>query len=111
MPLLTTKTLPPGGWFYEQFDATGQKSLKKFHTNGPFNDFCNEILAMRSGNLLSGADIDTVKSDVDTYQCTRLGNDPRFCTSSSGPVTQAQAGFLAVSPAGGCGSCGGQKLA
>jgi hypothetical protein len=107
MPLLTTKNIPPGGWFYEQFDAA-QKSLKKFHANGPFNDFCNEVLSMRAGNLLPGADLDTVKRDVDTYQCTRLGNDPRYCARGSGPVTLPQATFLAVA-APGCGTCGGSK--
>jgi hypothetical protein len=107
MPLLTFNNLPPGGWFYEQFDAAG-KSLKKFHTNGPFNDFCGEVLAMRAGNLLPGADLATVKRDVEAYQCTRLGNDPRFCRANSGPVTRSVSTFLAVA-APGCSTCGGQK--
>ena len=107
MPLLTTKTLTPGGWFYEQKDAAGAP-FKKFHTHGPFDDFCRSILAVRQGNGLPGADLATVMADVDRYQCNRLGNDPRYCGQGSGPVTRADATFFSPGTPG-CSTCGGTK--
>lgn len=108
MPLLTINTLPPGGWVYEQFKDGAL--FKQFRSQGPYTDFLKGILSVRTANALPGATEADVDADVKTFTCTRLGNDPRFCGAGSGPVTQPKTGtFMAVSPSGSCGGCGGHK--
>lgn len=79
---------------------------------GPFDDFCNQVLMVRTANGFPGADISTVSFEVNVSQCERLGNDPRYCVSGSGPVrTNTSATWYGTGdPAGGCGGCGGQKV-
>lgn len=107
MPLLTTKTLPPGHWRFEQLDAAG-KSLRKFHSSGTFLSFCKEILQVRLGNGLARATIEEVMADADAAQCTRLGNDPRYCGSGSGPVQRGPIAVYGGAPKP-CLGCGGKR--
>jgi hypothetical protein len=111
MPLLTTNALPPGGWVYEQ--PKDGLPFKQFREMGPFKDFLQGILSVRTANLLPGATLAEVDSDVQNYTCARLGNDPRWCAAGTGVVTQqpTEATFYAVVPRRGCGGCGGQKIA
>lgn len=107
MPLITTQTLPPGGWRYQQFRADGTP-FRYFISMGPFTDFCADILLCRQSNNFPGADIVTVQNDVNQAQCQRLGNDPRYCAPGSGPITVNTApAWLATAGPGGCGGCGG----
>ena len=105
MPLLTTKTLPPGGWAYAQLDASG-RLFKGFRASGPFDDFCKEILNVRLGNNLPNATLDSVVADVHNSQCLRLGNDPRYCVDVNRPATAAS---IAASKPKGCRTCGGKR--
>lgn len=108
MPLLTTNALPPGGWVYEQ--TKEGLPFKQFREMGPYKDFLQGILSVRTANVLPGATLAEVDADVQNFTCARLGNDPRWCGVGSGPVTQPTAAtFYAVSPVGNCGGCGGQK--
>ena len=111
MPLLTTNSLPPGGWVYEQF--RNGVLFKVFNSMGPYADFTKGILAVRSANVLPGATLPEVDLDIQNYTCNRLGNDRRWCGASSGAVvTQpTESTFYAVVPkGGGCGGCGGSKV-
>jgi hypothetical protein len=109
MPLLTNNTIPPGGWIYDQMkDGV---LFKKMVSHGTYIDFCKDVLSLRVGNNLPGATMAQVDADVQSFTCTRLGNDPRWCANGSGPVTQPTADtFYAVQPGGGCGGCGGSKV-
>lgn len=107
MPLLTTKESPPGGWIYIQKDAAG-KDFKKLRTHGTYSGFVREILTLRQANNLPGADEATVDTDLQAYTCFRLGNDPRYCVSGTGPVQRAPDVFYGQGPQG-CGVCGGAK--
>ena len=79
--LITTKTVPPGGWQYTQLDAQGDK-LKSFASMNPFGMFCGEVLNCRQGNRLDRATKAQMQQDVIEFTCERLGNDPRFCQDS-----------------------------
>lgn len=107
MPLLSTNKIPPGGWRYLQLDAAG-KEFKFFHSMGTHTAFCREILECRIGNNFPGADMPTVVKDVGNATCSRLGNDPRYC-SGDGPILTQTRSARPVAPLRGCGSCGGRK--
>lgn len=107
MPLLTTHTIPPGGWIYVQKNADGS-ILRRFKSMGPYDAFCNDVLSVRIANLIPGAVLAVVQSDVQAFTCERLGNDPRVCGPGSGPVAMS-AGAVYVGGQPGCAFCGGQK--
>lgn len=79
--LITTKSIPPGGWKYTQLDAQG-KPMKSFGSMSPFTMFCGQVLNFRVGNRLPRATKVEVERDVVDFTCQRLGNDPRFCQDS-----------------------------
>lgn len=106
MPLITTQTLPPGGWRYVQNRPDGSP-FRQFVSMGPFTDFCQEILICRQSNGFPGADAVTVANDANRAQCDRLGNDPRYCGPGSGPVVANNAPAWLATAGGGCGGCGG----
>lgn len=81
MPLIQTKTIPPGGWIYEQQDDSGKVVLQKFKTFGPFSDAAFEILAFRTGNKLAKATLGDAMNDLDQATCMRLGYDPQWCSA------------------------------
>jgi len=76
--LITTKTVPPGGWVYSQLDSQ-LKVLKNFASMNPLNMACSEILDFRVGNNLARATTGEVRDDLIAATCQRLGNDPRYC--------------------------------
>lgn len=100
MALKDTNKLPPGGWQYQQKDAGGNP-LQFFRDMGPFLPFCKEILSFRIGNKLPGANLECVKSDVNTDTCIRLGNDGRWCLGG-GPAYNTGGRIVRGSPC-----CGG----
>lgn len=110
MPLITTNELPPGGWRYTQKRPDGS-AFKYMVSMGGFTDFCKEVQALRISNGFPETDLPTVELQVNRAQCDRLGNDPRYCMSGSGPVmVHNQAAWVGTAgPDGGCGGCGGQK--
>jgi hypothetical protein len=111
MPLLTTNTLPPGGWLYEQLRSG--VLFKVFNSMGTYADFIKGILSVRVANALPGATLEEVDAEVQGYTCSRLGNDRRWCAPGTGPVVaqQAESTFYAVTPSGGgCAGCGGSKI-
>jgi hypothetical protein len=107
MALMNVNTLPPGGWIYIQNDAAGQP-FKKLKSMASYSDFCREVLNCRIANTLPNADLASVEREVQNATCTRLGNDPRYCTTGSGPVTMP-AGTVYVGKQSDCGFCGGGK--
>lgn len=107
MPLISTNELPPGGWIYVQADAQG-KFVKGFKQMGGFEAFCNSILIVRTANGLPRASLAEIAVDVEDQTCKRLGNDPRYCQTGSGPVAVKAGAFLATTGRA-CGHCGGRR--
>lgn len=75
MRLLSTKTLPPGGFPYIQPD-TGMK----FGGMVGFNDQVAAIVAHRRKNKLARSNPGEVTQDLHDYTCARLGNNAEFCS-------------------------------
>jgi hypothetical protein len=88
MPLIRIDTLPPGGFPYKN-PGTG----KDFPGMTAFGHQVEAIVKYRRGNNLPGADAQTAASDLDSYTCQRLGNDPRFC---SDPNSQKKTSSLST---------------
>lgn len=89
--LITTKTLPPGGWAYQ--DPTTGFKPDPFQ---PFNDAVAAIVDNRKANNLPRATFLEAAFDLDTETCMRLGNDPLYCDDGkkklySPPAWQAAA--------------------
>lgn len=86
MSLKNLNELPPGGWCYDQKDNDGKVVKSNWtHRYSPFQDFCQEVLQMRTANKYSRATIPQVKEDVDEFNCQRLGYDPAYVKKK--PVT------------------------
>jgi len=67
------------------------------------------ILAYRKANNCSRATMEEVAEDLHTYNCNRLGNDPKWCRQVSGSVSIVTASPSSVPPIkrpGGCSTCG-----
>jgi hypothetical protein len=80
MPLKTRQTFPPGGFPYIQKKADG--TVHKFDglTYG-FWDQCARIKEYRVGNGLLPTDLQAIATELDSYQCERLGFDPNWVES------------------------------
>jgi hypothetical protein len=76
--LLTYTTVPPGGWLYNQVDASGG-TIKQFRSMSSFLNAVEEILKFRKSNRLSRATLEECASDLEESTCARLGGDGRFC--------------------------------
>lgn len=84
MPLITLKTLPPGGWLFEQKDNNGIL-VKKFSDMCPFPDFCQPILECRVKNKFKRATMAEVMHDVEEAQCHRLNYSDKYCVVKKKP--------------------------
>lgn len=76
MPLKNTKSLPPGGWIYEQKE-TGWK----LRSMSPFLDAVQQMVLHRLGNKLPRASAPECAEDLEKFTCARIGNDPTYCSS------------------------------
>jgi hypothetical protein len=76
--LLTHKTVPPGGWLYNQQDVSGG-TIKRFRCMSAFMVAVEEILKFRKENRLPGATTTECANDLDAATCSRLGGDVRYC--------------------------------
>lgn len=74
--LITKKTLPPGGWIYEQEGAS-----KPFAGMVSFSETANAILAFRKANKLKRATPVEVAEDLESFTCQRL---PQLCSNFDG---------------------------
>jgi hypothetical protein len=90
--LITTKTVPPGGWVYSQLDAQ-RKVLKNFSSMNPFSMAYSDILDFRVGNNLPRATTNEVQEDLISATCQRLGNDPRYCFDAQKKTTSTLNGL------------------
>lgn len=81
MRLLNTNNRLPGGWRYEQLDASG-KSLHKFQSWDPWMMFLGQVQTFRKGNKLTRQSIDEVESDVTEYLAREFGADPKYFTQN-----------------------------
>lgn len=79
MRLLNTNRRLPGGWRYEQLDASG-KSLHKFQSWDPWMMFLGQVQGFRKANKLIRSDIDDVEKDVTEYLAREFGGDPQYFT-------------------------------
>ena len=82
MRLLNTHNRLPGGWKYDQFDATG-KLLKKFQSFEPWMMFLQRIQSFRKLNHLVRQDINFVEADVTEFLARQFGGDPKYFTQDS----------------------------
>jgi hypothetical protein len=77
MPLLNRKNHPPQGYSY-------YSAQTKWRLPGgqPFDDSVRAIIKHRLANPSHGlsTNFDAVAEELDTYTCSRLRNDPRWCT-------------------------------
>lgn len=79
MTLKTTKTLPPGGWIFDQLKPDGSKKHFEFMT--PFSDAVRQIADYRKGNGIAPFDADSVADELEAQTCQRLGGDPQWCVT------------------------------
>lgn len=79
MSLKTLRTLPPGGWAFDQKAPDG--SIRKFSEMGPFGDAVLKIQNYRKGNGIKPDDVDSIAHELEVFTCARLGNDPNWCES------------------------------
>lgn len=79
MALLTTTTLPPGGWAYEQKDNSGAIVRKKWqNTMSAFGDFVKEVANFRKANGYARPAFEDVSNDVQDFICLK---NPALCVS------------------------------
>lgn len=78
MTLRTTTTVFPGGWRYNQLDASG-KLLKAFRSMNEYHAFIAQITQFRVVNKLPRATYDEVDTDAQQFMCEQVGGDPRLC--------------------------------
>lgn len=76
MPLKNIRTLPPGGWRYDQKE-TGWK----LSSMSPFTDAVGQIVLHRVANQLPRAKPEEAAEDLENFTCQRLGNDRNYCLS------------------------------
>lgn len=75
--LKTLKTIPPGGWIFEQKTPAG--TIKKFSTMVPFGEAVKGIVAYRKGNAIEPHDFESVAVELENQTCARLGHNPKYC--------------------------------
>lgn len=84
MRLLNTNGRIPGGWRYQQFDATG-KLLHKWSSDfDPWVMFLAKVRNFRVANQLIRQNADFVEADVTEYLAREFGGDPKYFTSDKG---------------------------
>lgn len=84
MRLLNPLGRLPGGWRYEQFDATGHFLHKWSNDFSPFVMFLGKVMDFRVANHLDRATPDLVEQDVQEYLAREFGGDPRYFTGGEG---------------------------
>lgn len=77
--LITLKTLPPGGWRFEQKSKDGR--IIKLDGMGPFWDHVHAIQTYRKSNGITPDDEQSISYELQAQTCARLGNDPKWCDS------------------------------
>lgn len=96
--LLSLTQCPPGEFIYEQ--AFNGKT-RKFRFSDIFT-LSQQVNDFRVANGLPGATVDQALADIVSYNCTRLGNNPRWCYNTDKTAAQV----LPKRRSGGCGTCG-----
>ena len=106
MPLLDRYKMPPGGFQYRE------PSLNWTVPNPgvPFDMVAREIQALRMNNPRAGLnpDLEACRNALDLYTCTRLRNNPKWCTPTPSAQAAMRAAYVAQA-AKKCSSCGKKK--
>lgn len=77
--LKTLRTLPPGGWIFEQKLANG--TVKKIQFMTPFGEALVQIRAFRVANNILPQDLDSIALELESQTVLRLGEDSKYCDS------------------------------
>lgn len=93
---------PPGGYPFEQREGVH----RKFPSVPIIEDQARNVAAFRKANGLPRSTITEALSDVDCFQCQRLGNMPSYCVPTdqlNTPVAIGQTSPI-INPCKGCGA-------
>lgn len=78
MRLISYENTPPGSYPYNQ---TGDKP-RSFKATPTIESQALAVAAYRRANGLPRATYPEALQDIDEHQCSRLGNNPRWCVES-----------------------------
>lgn len=110
---------PPGGFVF----TDPRVPAKKFGKGGGKDDLDNEVLEWRLLNPQVYPPSEPkfltrehVSAETHTYNCNRLGNNPKYCKDDNAPKVRSIAGSTTCPACGGalapvyCATCSGKKI-
>lgn len=93
---------PKGGYYFSQ---EGDKP-RNFPNSPMIEPLAQQVATYRSANGLPRASYHEALEDVDSYQCRRLGNNPRYCIpcAENNTLVAVADNAPGLKPCAGCGA-------